>query len=157
MGETSRPIKYNQSCVYKDCILIWDDHDAPNPFLWERNRSYLKLLVTFGSVRRSFNMPSSNDEPSSFFFFFMNSPRTDLDWPKLVIENEPTLFILMTSGMDGKIKTASRRSRWGDTTSTTCEYEDRWARLWWRCEQKRWKNFSKKLCFVPCRPVLERR
>mmetsp|Transcript_16525 Transcript_16525/g.36615 ORF Transcript_16525/g.36615 Transcript_16525/m.36615 type:complete len:221 (-) Transcript_16525:435-1097(-) len=76
-------------------------------------------LSTLGSVRSSLSMPSSNEEPSSFFFFFMKSPMTDLDWPRFCIENEPTLFRRITSGMEGKMSTASRRSLLGASTSTT--------------------------------------
>merc|ERR1719409_343371 len=79
-----------------------------------------KYLSTFGSVRSSFNIASSNEEPSSAFFFFMNSETTDLDCPSEAMVNPPTLLRRMTSGMDGKMRTASKRSRSASTTSFTC-------------------------------------
>jgi hypothetical protein len=35
---------------------------------------------------------------------------TDLDCPKLAMVNDPTLLRRITSGIEGKIKTASNRS-----------------------------------------------
>mmetsp|Transcript_24874 Transcript_24874/g.51405 ORF Transcript_24874/g.51405 Transcript_24874/m.51405 type:complete len:214 (+) Transcript_24874:168-809(+) len=78
-----------------------------------------RYLSTFGSVRRSLSMPSSNDEPSCAFFCFMKSATIDLDWPRLAMVNEPTLFMRITSGIEGKITTASIWSRSGSTASTT--------------------------------------
>mmetsp|Transcript_39754 Transcript_39754/g.44394 ORF Transcript_39754/g.44394 Transcript_39754/m.44394 type:complete len:242 (-) Transcript_39754:304-1029(-) len=75
---------------------------------------------TFGRVRNSLSMPSSKLEPSSCFFFFIKSATTDLDCPRFFMVKEPTLFNRMTSGMDGKMRHASRFfSRAGATTSTT--------------------------------------
>ena len=78
-----------------------------------------KNLRTFGKVRSNFNMPSSKELPSSCFFFFMKSATTDLDCPRFFMVKDPTLFSLITSGMDGNTNTASRLSRAGWTTSTT--------------------------------------
>lgn len=62
---------------------------------------------TFGRVLSNFNIPSSNELPSSCFFFFMKSAMTLLLCPRFFIVNDPTLFSLMTSGMLGKTSTAS--------------------------------------------------
>lgn len=78
-----------------------------------------KNLRTLGRVRNNLSIPSSKDDPSSCFFFFMKSATTDLDCPRFFMVKDPTLFSLMTSGMEGKIKQASRLSRTGATTSTT--------------------------------------
>ena len=66
-----------------------------------------KNLRTFGNVLSNFNIPSSNELPSSCFFFFIKSATTDLLCPKFFIVNDPTLFIRITSGMLGKTRTAS--------------------------------------------------
>merc|ERR1719409_1689512 len=79
-----------------------------------------RYLSTFGSVRSSLSMASSKDDPSSAFFFFMNSLTTDFDWPKDAVVNPPTLLRRMTSGIDGKMRTASNLSRSASTTSFTC-------------------------------------
>ena len=78
-----------------------------------------KNLRTLGKVLNSFNIPSSNEDPFSFFFFFMNSPMTDLDCPRFCIEKDPTLFIFITSGIEGKTRTASNLSLSGAKASTT--------------------------------------
>jgi hypothetical protein len=79
-----------------------------------------RYLSTLGSVLSNLSMASSKDEPSSAFFFFMNSLTTDLDCPNEAMVNPPTLLRRMTSGMDGKMRTASRRSRSASTTALTC-------------------------------------
>merc|ERR1719456_937684 len=79
-----------------------------------------RYLSTLGSVLSNLSMASSNEEPSSAFFFFMNSETTDLDCPKDAMVNPPTLLRRMTSGMDGKMRTASNLSRSASTTSFTC-------------------------------------
>jgi hypothetical protein len=81
-----------------------------------------KNFKTFGKVRRSLSIPSSKEDPFSFFFFFMNSPMTDFDCPRLAIVKDPTLFNLITSGIEGKIRTASSLSLSGVKTSTTFKY-----------------------------------
>mmetsp|Transcript_29385 Transcript_29385/g.94344 ORF Transcript_29385/g.94344 Transcript_29385/m.94344 type:complete len:223 (+) Transcript_29385:3871-4539(+) len=78
-----------------------------------------RYLSTLGSVRRSLSMPSSKELWLSLRFFFMKSAMTDLDWPRLFMVNEPTLFRRITSGMDGNTSTASRLSRSAPTTSMT--------------------------------------
>mmetsp|Transcript_54202 Transcript_54202/g.128744 ORF Transcript_54202/g.128744 Transcript_54202/m.128744 type:complete len:325 (-) Transcript_54202:63-1037(-) len=78
-----------------------------------------RYLRTLGRVRRSLSMEPSKDAPFSCFFFFMNSPITDCDCPSCAIVNEPTLLRRITSGMEGKMSTASSLSRSGVTTSTT--------------------------------------
>jgi len=77
-----------------------------------------RYLSTLGSVRTSLSMPSWKEVPLGLFFF-MKSEMTDLDWPIEAIVNEPILFSFITSGIDGKTQTASRRSRSGSTTATT--------------------------------------
>mmetsp|Transcript_24794 Transcript_24794/g.37897 ORF Transcript_24794/g.37897 Transcript_24794/m.37897 type:complete len:237 (+) Transcript_24794:3521-4231(+) len=78
-----------------------------------------KNFNTLGRVRRSLSIPSSKEDPSSCFFFFIKSATTLLLCPKFFMVNFPTLFNLMTSGMEGKIKTASSSSLLGATTSVT--------------------------------------
>jgi hypothetical protein len=78
-----------------------------------------RYLRTFGNVLNSLSIPSSKEDPFSFFFFFMKSPITDFDCPRLAIVKVPTLLSLITSGIEGKIRTASSLSRLGARTSTT--------------------------------------
>ena len=79
-----------------------------------------RYLRTFGKVLSNLSMASSKDDPSSAFFFFMNSETTLLDCPREAIVKPPTLLRRMTSGIDGKMRTASRRSRSASTTAWTC-------------------------------------
>lgn len=78
-----------------------------------------RYLRTLGSVRRSFSIEPSNDAPLSCLFFFMNSPMTDLLWPIWAMVKVPTLLRRITSGIEGKMRTASSFSLRGATTSTT--------------------------------------
>mmetsp|Transcript_38127 Transcript_38127/g.78205 ORF Transcript_38127/g.78205 Transcript_38127/m.78205 type:complete len:223 (+) Transcript_38127:3381-4049(+) len=78
-----------------------------------------RYLSTLGSVRRSLSMEPSKEAPFSWRFFFMNSPITDCDCPICAMVKLPTLFKRITSGIEGKINTASSFDRSGSTTSTT--------------------------------------
>ena len=75
-------------------------------------------LSTFGSVRTSLSIESWKEVPPGLFFF-MKSIITFFDCPIVAIENEPILLRRITCGIDGKMQTASRRSRSGATTSST--------------------------------------
>ena len=70
-------------------------------------------------VRRSLSMPSSKDEPSCFFLDFMKSATMDLDWPKLAMVNEPTLFRRITCGI--RTRSARRRCAQHDTINKPVE------------------------------------
>ena len=48
-----------------------------------------------------------------------NSKKPIPDWPSWAMLNEPNLFNLITSGIEGKIIEALRLSLYGETASTT--------------------------------------
>lgn len=83
-----------------------------------------RYLRTLGSVRTSLRRPSSNPDPSWALPALIKSEMIDFFCPRLSIVNLPTLFNRITSGMDGKMRAASRLSRAGSTASTTWGREE---------------------------------